>query len=53
MKRVMDDFVGAMVCLFVVAQSKISLSASFSVLVSVVASVEMSGKVSAIVTSSA
>ena len=53
MKRVMDDFLGAMVSLFVVAQSEIGPSASFSLLVRVVASGEMSGKVSAIVTSSA
>ena len=49
----MDDFVRAMVSLFVVAQSEIGPSASFSLLVSVVASVEMSGKLSAIFTSSA
>ena len=48
-----DDFVGAIVSLFMVAQSEIGLSASFSLLVSVVALGEMSGKLSAIVTSSA
>ena len=53
MKRVMDDFVGAMVSLFVVAHSEIGPSASFSLLVSVVTSGEMSGKLPAIVTSSA
>ena len=48
-----DDFVGAMVSLFVVAQSEIGPSTSFSLFVSVVTSGDMSGKLSAIVTSSA
>lgn len=38
-----DDFVGAMVSLFVVAQSEIGLSTSISLFVNVVTSGDMSG----------
>ena len=52
-KRVIDDFEGAIDSSFLVAHSEIGPSASLSLLVSIVASGEMPGKVSAIVTSSA
>ena len=51
-KRVADNFVGATVCLFVVVPSEIGPNTSFSLFVSVFTSGEMSGRLSAIVTSS-